>query len=348
MWTRLRLPAQRGCILSGREKKKVDSESSFKNSMSWPSEVFVGREREMGILGSAFEKTLSGERTVAMLVGEPGIGKTRTARQFARFAERQGAIVLWGRCPEGSEAPAMRPWIQIIRSYADHTDPEVLAQELGSGASAIAEVVVSLKEKLPELEPLREIQDPKSSRFRLFDSVGSFFQLACLDRPVVMVMDNLHWWDEPSLKLLEFIAYEIRDAQLMIIGTYRDSAADRSHPLRQVLVNLTREQLFQRVALRALSREDVTRFIEQVYQENPDGALVDALFARSEGNPLFMTEVVKLLMADGQESGGDDRGATLSARKIPEGVREVIGSRLDRLSGGCRGMLSLCCTAVPR
>ena len=305
----------------------------------------MGRERELNQLTAAFERSLSGRREVVMLVGEPGIGKTRTALQFSRLADEQGAVVVWGRGYEGYEAPALWPWIQMIRSYVSDVPDEELSRQMGSGAPVIAAIVESLREKFPDLSPLKVIQDPSSSRFRLFDAVRAFVQRVCHEKSLVLVLDNLHWWDEPSLRLLEFLVYEIADGQLMIVGTYRDTAADRGHHLQKLLASLTREQLFHRIELKSLSREDVRRFVEEAYRENTDSELIDVLHERSDGNPLFMTEVLKLLMADGEIPSNNKEVAGLRNRKIPEGVRELIGSRLDRLSGTCVEMLSLAAVA---
>ena len=169
--------------------------------------------------------------------------------------------------------------------------------------------------------------------------------------PLVVALDNLQWADKPSLLFLEFLAQELLGTRLLIIGTFRDADLSRQHPLSQILGELTKEQLFQRVLLRGLRQEDVKRFIELVAGISPPDNLVASVYEQTEGNPLFVTEVVRLLVQVGDLTplspplvSGDLVG--LGHRdswnvRIPEGVREVIGRRLDRLSERCNQTLTI-------
>ena len=138
---------------------------------------FVGRRREMTELREALEETLSGQGRLVMLVGEPGIGKTRTAQEFASYAEVRGSQVLWGRCYEEEGAPPYWPWLQSLRSYFQQRTSEQLQSEMGPGATAIAEVLPELREKLPDLEPPPTLE-PEQARFRLFNSITAFLKNA--------------------------------------------------------------------------------------------------------------------------------------------------------------------------
>ncbi len=200
---------------------------------------FVGREREIGELSAALDDALSGQGQLMMLAGEPGIGKTRTAQELAAIAEQRGAQVLWGRCHEGDGAPPYWPWIQAIRAYAGSREPKRLLSEMGPGAAAIAEIVSAVGEKLPDLGPA-PVLEPEQARFRLFDSITTFLKTASQNQPMVLVLDNLHWADRPSLLLLEFMAPELARSHLMVLGTYRDVELARGHPLSQTLGELTR------------------------------------------------------------------------------------------------------------
>jgi tetratricopeptide (TPR) repeat protein len=154
------------------------------------------------------------------------------------------------------------------------------------------------------------------------------------------VLDDLHWADQPSLLLLQFVARELGNSRLLLIGTYRDMELSRQHPLAETLGELTRERLFQRVLLRGLSQQDVGRFIEVAAGVDPPLGLTEAVHTQTEGNPLFVTEVVRLLVQEGeltQESGTRDSWTV----RIPEGVREVIGRRLNRLSQRCNETLTI-------
>ena len=302
--------------------------------------VFVCRQREMGDLKAALEDALSGRGRLVTLVGEPGIGKTRTAQEMATYAGLRGAQVLWGRCYEEQGVPPYWPWVQAIRSYVRERDPEQLRSEMGAGAADIAEVVSDVRERLPNLQPAPELE-PDQARFRLFDSIAAFLKSASQRQPLVLVLDDLHWADQPSLMLLQFVARELGGTRLLLIGTYRDVELSRQHPLAEALGELTRERLFQRVLLRGLSQEDVGRFVEMTSGNSAALGLVEAVQTQTEGNPLFVTEVVRLLVQEGELSA-ENVGKTDSwTIRIPEGVREVIGRRLNRLSQRCNEALTV-------
>ena len=230
--------------------------------------------------------------------------------------------------------------MQAIRAYVRERDPEQLRSEMGSGAADIAEVVSDVQERLPGLPPTPQLE-PEQARFRLFDSIASFLKTASQRQSLVLVLDDLHWADQPSLMLLQFVARELGGARLLLIGTYRDVELSRQHPLAEALGELTRERLFQRVLLRGLTQEDVGRFIEMAAGVTPPSALVTSVCTQTEGNPLFVTEIVRLLVQEG-ELGADKVRETHSwTIRIPEGVREVIGRRLDRLSQRCNEALTV-------
>jgi tetratricopeptide (TPR) repeat protein len=318
--------------------------------------VFVGRQREMGELKAALEDALSGRGRLLTLVGEPGIGKTRTAQELATYAGLRQCQVLWGRCYEGEGAPPYWPWVQAIRSYVRERDPQHLRSEMGAGAADIAEIVSDVKERLPDLKPPPTLESPEQARFRLFDSITAFLKAASRQQPLVLVLDDLHWADKPSLLLLQFVARELAGGRLLLVGAYRDVELSRQHPLAETLGELTRSAGggFQRVLLRGLSEEDVGRFIELAAGITPPAGLVVAVYRQTEGNPLFVTEVVRLLvqegsltpqpplhLRDGEGETARGRGGEAWTVRIPEGVKEVIGRRLNRLSQRCNQTLTI-------
>ena len=313
-----------------------------------PGSVFVGRQREMAELKSALEDALSGQGRLVMLVGEPGIGKTRTSQELAAIATLRGAQALWGRCHSTEGAPPYWPWLQVIRSYVQGHDPEQLGFQMGAGAADIAEVVPELRERLPDLEPPPALE-PQQARFRLFDSTTRFLKQACKFQPLMLVLDNLHWADRPSLLLLEFLAQEMAESRLLLVGTYRDTELTRHRPLTQTLGELAREPVFRRLPLRGLSEEEVGHFIQVSASFAPPHELVRAVHTQTEGNPLFMAEVVRLLAQEGEltPQRRGDIGAGLKPAPtrwdilIPAGVREVIGRRLDRLTESCNQVLAV-------
>ena len=302
-------------------------------------EIFVGRQAELGTLQAALEDALAGRGRLVLLVGEPGIGKTRIAREFCRYAERRGALVLWGRCHESLGAPPYWPWVQLIRTYVRERSGEQLHTDLGAEAPDIATIVPEVRERLPDLPEPPRFEDPEQARFRLFDSVTLFLRRASQPHPLVLVLDNLHWADKPSLLLLEFLVQELADSRLLVLGTYRDAEVTRQHPLSDTLGELSRERPLQRVLLHGLGREDVGQFISLTTGRTPPQLLVDAVYAQTEGNPLFLLEVVRLLS---QEGGLEPEAVGQLSQRValPEGVRDVIGRRLNRLSPPCNQLLT--------
>lgn len=288
--------------------------------------VFVGREEEVAELRGVVEDALEGNGRLLLIGGEPGIGKTRTAEELGTYARLRGASVHWGWCHEGDGAPAYWPWAQAIRSYVKEADPVALAWELGTGVDEIARVVPEAAERIGAPLPEAGVED-EQDRFRLFQAIGTFLANAAASRPLAIVLDDLHWADEPSLLLLRYLSAEISSSPLMIIGTYRDVEVGRHHPLSRVLADLITEERTRRVILRGLRPEDVSRYVEMTVGPGISNEVVESVYEQTEGNPFYMAEVVRLMAAEGSFYDG-----TMARRSIPQGVRDVIGRRLDRLS----------------
>jgi class 3 adenylate cyclase/tetratricopeptide (TPR) repeat protein len=289
--------------------------------------VFVGRDAEVAQLRAALDDALSGRGRLVLLAGEPGIGKTRCCDELATYARLRGAQVLTGRCYESEGAPAYWPWVQVVRSYAHERDPDDLRSELGSGASAIAQVVPEVAARVVGLAA-PPVLDPEQARFRLFDSITAFLKNAAQRQPLLLVLDDLHWADEPSLLLLRYLAAEMAVGRIVVVATYRDVELGRHHPLAATLAELARYPVTSRIALHGLRREDVDRYLEITAGHAPAPGLTDAVYEETEGNPFFLAEVVRLLAADGRlEDARSDRWSLT----IPQGVREVIGRRLQHL-----------------
>ncbi|MDP6715458.1 MAG: serine/threonine-protein kinase, partial [SAR202 cluster bacterium] len=165
------LAALEAVDVSPSEQSITEPEEAVNVLDSLAGDVFVGRQREMDELKAALEDALGGRGRMVTLVGEPGIGKTRTATELATYAGLRGCQVLWGRCYEEQGVPPYWPWVQAIRSYVRDRDPEDISSEMGSAAGVIAEVVSDVRDRLPGLPRPAQIDDPESARFRLFDSI---------------------------------------------------------------------------------------------------------------------------------------------------------------------------------
>jgi predicted ATPase len=228
-----------------------------------------------------------------MLAGEPGIGKTRTAQELAGHAAGREAAVLWGRCHEESGAPPYWPWVQVIRAALPNADQEFLAG-LGAAAADIADIVPEIRERRPGLEPSAPLGDPAEARFRMFESIRQFLAGLCRRRTLLIVLDDMHWADAPSLRLLEFLAPELGSSRLLLVGTYRATELSRQHPLSNALGGLARVPHFARLNLAGLSAEEVQAFIATAVATAPSG-LAKTLHDQTEGNPLFLREIVRFL-----------------------------------------------------
>ena len=295
--------------------------------------AFVGRRAERAELGATLDSTLGGQGKLVLVAGEAGIGKTRLAEELCAEASAREARVVWGRCREGA-APAYWPWRQALRAYAAGRPPEEAAAELGREVAELGQLLPELASLEGAPRPATEL-DPEMARFRLFDAMTSCLRSAAADRGLVVVLDDLHWADRASLLLLGFVAGELADTRLLVIGTYRDVEVDRRHPLSDTLAELYRQPATSYLSLSGLDQGDVGRFIAGVTGNDPALDLVAAVHGQTEGNPYFVSELVRLLAAERRlEAGG------LREAGVPEGVRHVIGRRLNRLSDAANASLA--------
>ena len=287
---------------------------------------FVGRDSERAALGALLSRAQGGTGGIAALSGDPGIGKTRTAELAAESALTRGMGVLWGRCNEEPGAPPYWPWQQLVRAW--------LAEQDEAGARAAAErFALTLAELSPDLldwlpVPPAAVADAvplgeaARARFRLFDAMARFWRQAAVQRPLLLVIDNLHWADASSLRLLEFLAPELAGMRLGLLMTYRDSELSRQHPLSATLGELARQRGFERLRLGGLGRSETARMAQLAGGSGFTPALVDAIHARAKGNPLFIAEFTRMLTLErGSAAGGGLR--------IPEGIN--LQTAVDRL-----------------
>ena len=259
--------------------------------------ALVGRERELAELVGGLDNAFAGRGGLFLLVGEPGIGKSRLAEELIAQARARGARVLVGRCWEAGGAPAYWPWVQSLRPYLRDTDADSLRSQLRGGAADLARLFPELRDLLADLPPAPQLES-EGARFRLFDSMTAFLKSAAARRPLVLVLDDLHAADEPSLLLLQFVARALGESRLLIVGAYRDVDPTLSDPLTTTLAELAREPVTRTLTLAGLGEADVARFIELAAPGSSAAELGPAVHAETEGNPLFVGEIVRLLAAE--------------------------------------------------
>jgi DNA-binding winged helix-turn-helix (wHTH) protein/tetratricopeptide (TPR) repeat protein len=300
---------------------------------AWP---FVGRDAAMQRGIAALDDAAASRGRVVLLVGEPGIGKTRALDELASAARARGFRVLAARCYEGDGAPAFWPWIQVLRAALAEVDDASLDELLGASAADVAELVPELRERRPTL-PAPAGSADEQARFRLFDGVAAFLGRLARRRPLWIALDDLHWADAATLRLFEFAASEWRDAPIGLAGSYRDVEVRRDHPLAALLGALARLPHAERISLRGLSHDDVARFLRAALPGNADARLFDAVHEMTEGNPFFLHEMARWLAeSDASALRGAAGGWSLA---LPQSVRDAVGRRLDRLSPACNAVL---------
>ena len=298
----------------------------------------VGRDGELAELLAGIDDATSGRGRLFLLAGDPGIGKSRLADEAAARARDRGITVAWGRCWEAGGAPAYWPWVQALRACVRGVGSEELRSRLGAGAPYLAQVVAEVAEILPDVGPPPPI-GAEGGRFRLFNAVTTFLRNATAGQPLMLVLDDLHAADEPSLLLLRFAVRELGDARVLVVGAYRDIEVDHGHPLAAALGELSREPATRHLRLTGLTEEGVGRVIQQTAGARAGESVVAAVHRYTEGNPLFVGEMVRLLSAEGQLDRIDDPAGLRLA--IPEGIREVVGRRVARLPEQCGTVLGL-------
>ncbi len=297
----------------------------------------VGRERELAELRHGLDGAFAGRGGLFMVAGDPGVGKTALADEIGAEAVARGASVLWGRAWDGGGAPAYWPWLRIVRRLASERDIEPALHALGPEAAG------RLTRLIPGLRPAPaaanggghapDLPDSDAARFQLFDAITSLLRAAAAQGPLVLILDDLHGADHPSLLLLGFLAVHLRDTPILVVGTYREAEARLDPQLAGSLGEIIRHG--QRLPLRGLRERDVGAVVERVAGRRPPDGVLRAIHLATEGNPFFIDEVVRLLSAEGML----DDAAQVATVRIPDGVRETIRHRLDPLPDRTRMLL---------
>jgi DNA-binding SARP family transcriptional activator/class 3 adenylate cyclase len=297
-------------------------------------DTFVGRSDAAAALEAAWATVRERGLRVVVLAGEPGIGKTRLAAEFARVAHERGATVLAGGCHEETLVP-YQPFVEALGHYVACCPPAELAVQVNPRRAQLAAIV-------PELEDTRATRataglGAEQERFRLFDAVSSLLADAAHLRPLVLFLDDLHWADQPSLLLLRHLARSAKDAPLMILGTYRPVEVGDEHPFAEALAELRRSRTVERLSLSGLDEPEVAELIAgRAGQQAPRG-FVRRVADRSEGNPFVIEE---LLHDVGAEADWD-----AAAGGVPDSVKDLLLRRLRGLGDDCRQALSAAAVA---
>jgi class 3 adenylate cyclase len=310
--------------------------------VAWRTDFF-GRDGELRRLSRRWSEAVVGRGGLVTLAGEPGIGKTRLTTEAAERARDEGALVLWGHCLETEWSPPYAPFAEALDAQVAASEVEKLRADLGAGAGTVAQLVPRIRQVLPDIAEPVPVQ-PDEERFRLFDAVAQFLVARSRRDPVLLCLDDLHWADTSTTAMLRHVARSAVGQRILIIGTYRDAEVDRTHPLTDVLAALRREVEYERIDLGGLDVDSVGGLVAAFAEHEVSAGFVAAVSEETDGNPFFVRELIRYLVEEGTVYRGADgrwtTGRPIREVGLPEGVREVIGRRLSRLSETARQLLS--------
>ncbi len=288
-------------------------------------ETFVGRRAELDAVSQAWAQARDGELGVVLVAGEPGIGKTRLVSELCRQAHSAGAAVLLGHCTEDPLAP-YQPFVEALQHYVNACPADELLLQIGTRRAVLGKLVPELVGGQAPPDGDRDETRGAGERFALFDAVASLLGEAARSRPLILVLDDLHWADPPSVSLLRHVVRAAAGSPLLILGTYREIEVDDEHPLAAALAELRRARALTTLTLTGLGDDDVAALIRERGGQLDD-ELIHAVAERTEGNPFFVEEVLRHV--------GGGLGFSL-----PPSVQDLLLRRLRRLDEAARRTLA--------
>ena len=299
---------------------------------------FVGRDRELADLAELLDQSAAGRGRLVLVGGEPGIGKSRLVDELADRARERGLLVLWGRGWEEAGAPPYWPWVQALRAYFRSAAPDDARRHLGSGATDVAQMLPELRDLIADLPQPRDVESD-SARFRLFDSTATLLRNAARDHPMVIVIDDLQAADAPSIMFLRFLATQLTDMSVLVMGTYRDVELTPDHPLTSAIEEVARYPGTHAMTLGGLAVDAVADYLGGAVDIVRRDPWVAAVWRATGGNPLFVGEAVRLLSAEGRL--GDVADLPSFRVAVPAGVRAVIARRIGHLGAATSAALTV-------
>jgi DNA-binding SARP family transcriptional activator/tetratricopeptide (TPR) repeat protein len=309
------------------------------------SAVFVGRTLEREGLNRSLLAVAEGERRVVLVSGEPGIGKTSLCAAVAREAFGNGAVVFYGRCDEDLGIP-YQPWAEVLAHLVAHAPDDVLAEHVDARGNELARLAPDLTARTTAGRI--SSTNAESERYLLFGAVVDVVARVSALAPIVLILDDLHWADRPTVQLLLHVVSADVPLRLAVIGTFRDSDVDPDHPLAEALAALHRESGIERLVLGGLADDELLTLLETTARHamaDEGVALRDALSAETDGNPFFVGEMLRHLAETGaiseDEHGRWIVGKDLRTSGLPVSIREVIGRRVALLGAPTRDALSM-------
>ncbi len=307
-------------------------------------EMFVGRQSELTLISRLLDEVKAGQGSFLGISGEPGIGKTRLAEAAAEAARTKGFTTFWGQCHDGQYIPPYWPWKELLRGLLKML-PTPRGRSRQSGIQQRLTGIVSEVFQVPHTS--RAMPKPVSDQTRLMilESATVLIRTISKRRPLLLIMDNLHCADVPSLQLLEVVAREMRGQNVMIIGSYREPSADSIAEFRPAIGALASQEFFHGIPLTGWDLAAVSEYLQACGIAEPPAVLVRAVLDRTEGNPLFVGEVARSLKHEGLLDNGSAQDVHAWEKHIPQKIRLAILGQVQRLSAQCRDVMCMAALA---
>ena len=304
---------------------------------------FVGRTEHLRRLSKKLDAACEGQGAVALLTGEPGIGKTRTLDELAELARHRGAKILRGTCLDGDWQRPCAPFAEAIMEYAREASAEEVQATLKMHAPILARIVPSLRDLIPDIAEPPQL-DREEERFRLLDAVAQSLIAIASGAPMLLILDDLHWADRGTVAMLSHVSHFVPENPILMVGAYRESDIDAKHALTGAVASIRRLKNFESIALKGLDQASVDEMLTMIGSQAAPSALVESISKETGGNPFFIRELLLHLLEAGKilhEGQGWTAQLRIEELGVPEGVRELVGQRLLRISDDARHMLSV-------
>src|SRR5215218_5770777 len=286
-----------------------------------PLTPLVERDDERANLRRAVEEALGGRGRLVLLAGEAGVGKSRLVAEVAAEADARGMRVLTGHCVDSDSAAPYLPFVEMIEeAVSNPRSPLTLKEALTGVAPEVARIAPALRRLMPGIGPAVELPPELAQRY-VWNSMGEFLTRAAQRLPLLLVLEDLHWADESTVLLTEYLTPLLSELAVLVIGTYRDGEVDAAHPLAPVISRLDRRRLLERIPLQRLSPDGVRAMVESLAKQPAPEQLVRLIESETEGNPFFVEEVDLHLAESGalfDEQGRVRADLQVAENSVPE------------------------------